>query len=151
MGILPVLFALFHRTVIRLQNRASFPPFAICHPEVNDVILKWTCVDKVYSFAERPQSLAGTPSIPVFSDQELHFFQTWFEKGYDIDSDDRYNRWLRMYHPEGYELCFLEDSRVLQPTLRSGTPSDDQYLSDHSINTHQSPPHQFALLGLNCW
>ena len=36
-------------TVIQLQNRAAFPPFAICHPEVNDIILKWTCVDKVYT------------------------------------------------------------------------------------------------------
>ena len=27
-------------TVIQLQNRAPFPPFAICHPEVNDIILK---------------------------------------------------------------------------------------------------------------
>ena len=35
-------------TVIWLQNRAPFPPFAICHPEVNDVILKWMCMDKVY-------------------------------------------------------------------------------------------------------
>ena len=31
---------------IWLQNRVPFPPFAICHPEVNEVILKWTCLDK---------------------------------------------------------------------------------------------------------
>ena len=94
----------------------------------------------LYSPAKRSRPLAGSPSIPVFSEKELCLFQTRFENGYDIDSDDRYNRWLRMYHPEGYELSFLEDSMVLHPTLRSGsrsgTPSDDQSLSDHSLNTH---------------
>ena len=35
-------------TAIRLQNRALFPRFAICHPEVNDVISKGSYVDKVY-------------------------------------------------------------------------------------------------------
>ena len=38
-------------TVIQLQNRVPFPPFSICHLEVNDVILKWTCVDKAYRFS----------------------------------------------------------------------------------------------------
>ena len=94
----------------------------------------------LYSPAKRSRSLAGSTSIPVFSEKELCLFQRRFENGYDIDSDDRYNRWLRMYHPEGYELSFLEDSMVLHPTLRSstpsGTPSDNQSLSDHSLDTH---------------
>ena len=38
-------------TANRLQNRALFPPFTICHPEVNDVISKLSFVDKVYKTA----------------------------------------------------------------------------------------------------
>ena len=50
----------------------------------------------LYSPAKRSRPLAGSPSIPVFSEKELCLFQTQFESGYDIDSDDQYNRWLRM-------------------------------------------------------
>ena len=35
-------------TAIRLYNRAPFPPFAICHPEVNNVISKLSYVDEGY-------------------------------------------------------------------------------------------------------
>ena len=43
-----VLFALCHNTQQSSCKTVLFPAFAICHLEVNDIISKWLCVDKVY-------------------------------------------------------------------------------------------------------
>ena len=34
-----------------------------------------------------------------FSEAELKRFSIRYENGYDIKSDERYNAWLRRYHP----------------------------------------------------
>ena len=39
MGILTVHFSIVHRKLYGCKNTLPFPPFVICHPEVNDVIL----------------------------------------------------------------------------------------------------------------
>jgi hypothetical protein len=35
-----------------------------------------------------------------FSAEELEKFECRYENGYDLITDERYNRWLRMYHPD---------------------------------------------------
>ena len=35
-----------------------------------------------------------------FSEAELKRFSIRYENGYDIKSDERYNAWLRRYHPK---------------------------------------------------
>ena len=87
----------------------------------------------LYSPAKRPLSVPSTPSIPVFSEEELLRFQTRFENGYDIKTDERYNRWLQMYHPGGYDLSF-DDSLVAYRTL-----SPDCSLDTPSLSSTPSP------------
>ena len=35
-----------------------------------------------------------------FSAEELDRFECRYDNGYDLSTDERYNRWLRMYHPD---------------------------------------------------
>ena len=35
-----------------------------------------------------------------FSVEELERFECCYENGYDLNTDERYNRWLHMYHPD---------------------------------------------------
>lgn len=37
-----------------------------------------------------------------FSKQEISKFATRYDNGYDLTSDERYNAWLKEYHPEDY-------------------------------------------------
>lgn len=38
-------------------------------------------------------------SICTFTAEEMEHFQHRFEEGFDLDTDERYNDWVRMYHP----------------------------------------------------
>ena len=44
----------------------------------------------------RPQAVEAATT---FEPEEISLFQTRFEEGYDLE-DERYESWLRMYHPE---------------------------------------------------
>ena len=35
-----------------------------------------------------------------FTAEEVEHFQHRFEEGYDLDTNQRYNQWVQMYHPE---------------------------------------------------
>ena len=48
MGILTALFSLCYLTHSDPAAKQIAPPFAICHAEVNGVIMKWRCMNKVY-------------------------------------------------------------------------------------------------------
>lgn len=37
-----------------------------------------------------------------FTEQEMKKFTTRYENGYDLKSDERYNLWLKVYHPESH-------------------------------------------------
>ena len=55
MGIFTVVFALCHRSQqsgCKTECPSLLLQFAICHPEVNDVIAKLSLVDKVYTLGE---------------------------------------------------------------------------------------------------
>jgi hypothetical protein len=43
-----------------------------------------------------------------FSAEELEKFEYRYENGYNLNTDERYNRWLRMYHPD--ECCDTDQS-----------------------------------------
>ena len=57
----------------------------------------------------------------AFEPQEMSLFQTCFEEGYDLE-DERYESWLRIYHPEAggnhEDECTVEcsPSETLQNT-----------------------------------
>ena len=42
----------------------------------------------------------GSKSLP-FTEEEIKLFETRFENGYDLTTDERYNAWLRAKHPSG--------------------------------------------------
>ncbi len=48
----------------------------------------------LYSLArhQRPASVACSPSVTAFSEKELQHFQRRFDNGYDIKTDEQYNR-----------------------------------------------------------
>ena len=37
-----------------------------------------------------------------FSAEELERFECRYENGYDLNTDEKINKWLRMYHPDEY-------------------------------------------------
>ena len=51
-----------------------------------------------------------------FSAEELDRFECRYENGYDLNTDERYNNWLRMYHPD----------ECLDQSSDQGSGSDDQ-------------------------
>lgn len=36
-----------------------------------------------------------------FTEEEQRLFENRFENGYDLQTDERYNAWLKVHHPEG--------------------------------------------------
>ena len=67
----------------------------------------------------------------TFQPEEITLFQTRFEEGYDV-GDDRYQHWVRMYHPERSQAdstlgkcrsqCSLSDPSVHREEPTSSTP-----------------------------
>jgi len=39
----------------------------------------------------------------TFSHEEHTKFTKWHENGYDLRTDQRYNKWLKIYHPTGFQ------------------------------------------------
>ena len=67
MGILTVVFAIIHSNPAVKQS--TLPSFAICHPEVNDVITKLSLMDKVYKVIEILEvRWLGTKLMQVFKE-----------------------------------------------------------------------------------
>ena len=59
-----------------------------------------------------------------FSGEELERFECRYENGYDLTNDERYNRWLHMYHPDechdaGQSSSFNKDQVVMSDRQRS--------------------------------
>ena len=59
-----------------------------------------------------------------FSGEELERFECRYENGYDLTTDERYNMWLHMYHPDechdaGQSSSFSEDQVVMSERQRS--------------------------------
>ena len=63
-------------------------------------------------------SCVGAQQGTEFSPEELEKFECRYENGYDLNTDGRYNSWLRMYHPDE---CREQD--------RSTSFSDDQVVT----------------------
>ena len=65
-----------------------------------------------------------------FTDEELFTFNKWFEEGYDLICDDRYNQWLRIEHPEEASILlnvpFTPDSSPYVQSESHPTKSLDQ-------------------------
>ena len=88
----------------------------------------------------------------TFTAEEIALFQTRFEEGYDLN-DQRYRRWLRMYHPEtkspssqGEDVNYLSTS---EPSLTDACPTTSTPVScnllSHSsflskVLADQAPP-----------
>ncbi len=51
-------------------------------------------------FTPKPHRSHVHPETPTFLEDEQMRFQKRFEEGYDLDIDERYNAWKRMYHPD---------------------------------------------------
>jgi len=64
---------------------------------------------KPHSPAQHPRKV--TSDVPSFSEKEITKFETRFGNGYDLLHDERYNCWLRKYHP---------DEAPLQPPVGGG-------------------------------
>ena len=62
----------------------------------------------LYSPAKRPSQVQEEKE-PEFSMDELEHFEHRYENGYDIKTDSRYNRWLKMYHPAECEMQNQEE------------------------------------------
>ena len=59
----------------------------------------------------------------TFSDDERVRFQRRYEEGYDLQCDEKYNEWVKMYHPS---------SSITPPQ----TPPSGSHISDSSQNYH---------------
>ena len=70
----------------------------------------------LYSPSRRSAEV-NSPGTHTFSPEEVALFQHRFEEGYDIHHD-KYEHWLRMYHPE----CNSPPSNSSPPQLDPGPP-----------------------------
>ena len=57
------------------------------------------CVHISYVMLPAAALLISMTLLGEFSEAELKRFSIRYENGYDIKSDERYNAWLRRYHP----------------------------------------------------
>lgn len=48
-------------------------------------------------------------SVTSFSESEFSKFSQRYENGYDITTDERYNAWLRAYHPKSVTSDIRDD------------------------------------------
>ena len=48
-----------------------------------------------------------------FTDREIQKFKTRFENNYDIKTDERYNKWMKLNHPEEYKELFSKSGKQL--------------------------------------
>ena len=48
-----------------------------------------------------------------FTDREIKRFQTRFENNYDIKTDERYNKWMKLNYPEEYKEFFSKSGKQL--------------------------------------
>lgn len=44
-------------------------------------------------------NLCNFLDMPTFTEEEDHIFSRRLEEGFDITTDERYNLWLKTYHP----------------------------------------------------
>ena len=66
--------------------------------------------------------------------EEVQRFETRYENGYDLLTDERYNRWLEMYHPEDADL-------LLNQTFMPESPGCELTL----LRSHHHPYHQLVV------
>ena len=71
----------------------------------------------------KPRLLSQADHSLSFSNEEVQRFETRYENGYDLVTDERYNRWLEMYHPEHadslLDQTFLPESPGCRPNSLS--------------------------------
>ena len=58
-----------------------------------------------------------------FTSEEQECFQRRYEEGYDLTDDERYNLWIKAYHPEGLQVQLFTDSPARLPPSTSIPPS----------------------------
>ena len=93
------VFATAHAAIAYIPLYSPVPNKKKSFPVLNktDDILDFDSPSSVTS----PSSLDVSLSSAIdFSEEELHRFEVRFENNYNIQTDDRYNRWLLEYHPE---------------------------------------------------
>ena len=59
----------------------------------------YMCVHISYVMLPAAALLISMTLLGEFSEAELKRFSIRYENGYNIKSDERYNAWLRRYHP----------------------------------------------------
>ena len=76
-------------------------------------------------------------SVPDFSEGEMKTFPVRYENGYDLH-DERYDVWLRKYHPEDLSLDGSSDSEVA--TISFLEPNEDSDRGDISqLQSNEEP------------
>ena len=81
---------------------------------------------------------------PEFSREELELFEYRFGENYDVTDDERYNEWLKAYHPEHYAdkdlrvPLFQDSSTSSSTTASSPVPSIPLSNVDPSLTSPQS-------------
>ena len=76
-------------------------------------------------------------SVPDFSEGEMKTFLVRYENGYDLH-DERYDVWLRKYHPEDLSLDGSSDSEVA--TISFLEPNEDSDRGDISqLQSNEEP------------
>ena len=61
-----------------------------------------TCLAYIPLYSPAKVSSVEPRRHTEFSAKELERFECRYENGYDLNTDKRYNKWLRMYHPDEY-------------------------------------------------
>ena len=92
---------------------------------------------KFIPFYSPSRSVPSPAKRITFSEDELHRFEVRFENGYDLTHDNRYNLWLKMYHPMEARQVQSHLSFNLSPGS-SGIPSPSPPSSPSSDDVDSS-------------
>ena len=81
--------------------------------------------------------LASSRSL-IFTEEEVKRFERWYEEGYDLDTDDRYIKWLKVYHKHP-----VRSSSALETSFRSLNIQDLSEINGTTTTSYSSSPVEF--------
>lgn len=132
----------FHTTGIFPFNRHALRTKDVTSKFDPSSLSKTTGLKYIPLYSPVRRSLAplspSTPTEPVFTTQATTCFERRFSEGYDLKHDERYNLWLKTFHPEELSAhaaglaAELFPNAPPHPSTKNATKRSDQVCLIHS-------------------
>ena len=99
--------------------QSSIPPKLVAED-----VKKKTGISFVPLYTQSPSVKRCSTLNLSFSEEEMFRYQRRYEEGYDITSDEKYNKWVKMYHPDHsvQDIAVLPNTTVLSKLIVNNEP-----------------------------